>query len=115
MSLPNSRIMIHEASRSISNSQVQDVLIKAKELAYKNDVLIEILAKHSGKSRDEIRSHFERDLFLDPTEAKEMGLIDQIVRTQADMPGAKKKKQLIASKKPAAAKDGAKVVATSAL
>ena len=77
-SLPNSRIMVHQPSAGFQG-QVTDIEIHANEVSSLKKRLNEIYSKHTGKSVDEIKTALERDNFMTPENAKEFGLIDQVV------------------------------------
>ena len=77
-SLPNSRIMIHQPSAGYQG-QATDIEIHAKEIIALKERLNKIYSKHTRKSEDEIRKELERDKFLTATEAKDFGLIDEVV------------------------------------
>jgi ATP-dependent Clp protease protease subunit len=83
-SLPNSRIMIHQpllAGGGLSG-QVTDIEIHAKELIKTKEKLTKIYETHTGQKYDKLHSLMERDYFLDPMEAKELGLIDTVVESR---------------------------------
>ena len=82
-SLPNSRIMVHQPSGGFSG-QATDIEIHAKEILSLRARLNEIYVKHTGQKIDVIEAAMERDKFLDPEEAKEFGLIDQVVESRPD-------------------------------
>ncbi len=85
--LPNSRIMIHQPSSGGGiGGTAADIEIQAKEILYARQRLNEILAKHTGQSVERISEDVDRDRFMSPLEAKEYGLIDQVVESRADMP-----------------------------
>ena len=77
-SLPNSRIMVHQPSAGYQG-QATDIEIHAKEILALKDRLNKIYSKHTKKSENEIRKALERDKFMTPEEAKEFGLIDEVV------------------------------------
>ena len=77
-SLPNSRIMIHQVSGGFRGQQ-SDIEIQAREALYLRQRSDEILAKHTGKSVEQIHEDTERDYFMDPDEARDYGLIDGII------------------------------------
>ena len=77
-SLPNSRIMVHQPSAGFQG-QATDIEIHANEALSLKKRLNEIYSKHTNKSVDEIKSALERDNFMTPENAKEFGLIDQVV------------------------------------
>ena len=76
--LPNSRIMTHQPSGGFQG-QATDIEIHAKEIISLRSRLNKIYEKHSGKSMKQIEKIMERDTFMSPDEAKEMGLIDEVV------------------------------------
>jgi ATP-dependent Clp protease protease subunit len=80
-SLPNSRIMIHQPLGG-AQGQASDVAIQAQEMARIKDKLNEILAKHTGKAVKEIEAACDRDNFMSAMDAKEFGLIDEILGVQ---------------------------------
>ncbi len=77
-SLPNSRIMVHQPSAGFQG-QATDIEIHANEVLSLKKRLNEIYSKHTGKSVDEIKLALERDNFMTPENAKDFGLIDQVV------------------------------------
>ena len=76
--LPNARIMTHQPSGGFQG-QATDIEIHAKEIIGLRSRLNKIYEKHSGKTLKQIEKIMERDTFMSPTEAKEMGLIDEVV------------------------------------
>ena len=78
LSLPNSRIMVHQPSAGFQG-QATDIEIHAKEILDLKKRLNKIYAKHTKKSEDEIKKALERDKFMSPAEAKDFGLIDDVV------------------------------------
>jgi ATP-dependent Clp protease protease subunit len=78
ISLPNSRIMIHQPSGG-AQGQASDIEIQAREILYLRARLNEIYVKHTGQSLEVIAQAVERDKFLSPVEAKEFGLIDEVM------------------------------------
>ena len=78
LSLPNSRIMVHQPSAGFQG-QATDIEIHAKEILDLKKRLNKIYAKHTRKSEDEIKKALERDKFMSPAEAKDFGLIDEVV------------------------------------
>ena len=77
-SLPNSRIMVHQPSAGFQG-QATDIEIHANEVLSLKKRLNEIYSNNTGKSVDDIKKGLERDNFMTPKEAKEFGLIDQVV------------------------------------
>ena len=76
--LPNSRVMVHQPSGGFQG-QATDIEIHAKEIIDLKGRLNAIYSKHTGQSVKKISEMLERDKFLNPKEAKELGLIDEIV------------------------------------
>jgi len=87
--LPHSKIMIHQPWGGVSG-QASDIQIQAEEILKAKRLLNELLARHSGRDIELIEKETERDRYLTPEEAKEYGIVDEIV-TQT--PDAKKKKK----------------------
>ena len=77
-SLPNSRIMVHQPSAGYQG-QATDIEIHANEVLSLKKRLNEIYSKHTGKNVDEIKEALERDNFMTPDNARDFGLIDQVV------------------------------------
>ena len=77
-SLPNSRIMVHQPSAGFQG-QATDIEIHANEVLSLKKRLNEIYSNNTGKTVDEVKKALERDNFMTPKEAKEFGLIDQVV------------------------------------
>ncbi|HPI37317.1 MAG TPA: ATP-dependent Clp endopeptidase proteolytic subunit ClpP [Ignavibacteriaceae bacterium] len=78
-SLPHSKIMLHQPSIGGLGGQTSDIEIHAKEMLKTRDTLYAILAKHTGKTTEQITKDSDRDYFLTPEEAKEYNLIDNIL------------------------------------
>ena len=76
--LANSRVMIHQPLGG-SDGQASDIEIHAREILAQRQRLNEILAEHTGKSASQVRSDTERDRYLTAPEAKEYGLIDEVL------------------------------------
>ncbi len=77
--LPHSRIMIHQVSGGVSG-QATDVEIHAKEILRLKARLNEIIARHTGQPIERVEKDAERDYFMGPGEAKEYGIIDEVVQ-----------------------------------
>ncbi len=78
MSLPHSRIMIHQPSGG-AQGQATDITIQAKEILYIKDRLNTLLAGHTGQPLEKIQDDTERDFFMSAAEATEYGLIDKVL------------------------------------
>lgn len=76
--LPHSRLLLHQPMGGLGG-QATDIDIAAREILFMKQQLLEVLAKHTGRSVDDLRSDTDRDFFLRPSQAVEYGLIDQIV------------------------------------
>ncbi len=76
--LPNSRIMIHQPMGG-AGGQASDIAIQARELLAIKNRANEILATHTGKKIDEIEKDSDRDFFMTAQEAKDYGLVDDIL------------------------------------
>lgn len=82
MSLPNSRIMIHQPLGG-AQGQATDIEIQAKEILYLKDLLNQALADNTEQPLDKIALDTERDFFMSPHDAMEYGLIDQVIDRHA--------------------------------
>jgi len=96
-SLPNSRIMVHQPSGGFQG-QATDIEIHAKEILQIRERLNEIYASHTGQKVDDIAEALERDRFYTAEQAKDFGLIDEVVERRVvidpdgeDDSGSKKK------------------------
>ncbi len=78
--LPNSRIMIHQPIGGF-HGQATDVEIHAREILKMKDSLNKILAKHAGQTLEKIQFDTERDYFMSAQEAKDYGLVDEVIET----------------------------------
>lgn len=78
MSLPHSRIMIHQPLGG-AQGQATDIEIQAREILYHKQRLNEMLAEHTGQSIDRIQEDTERDFFMSAEEARDYGLVDQVI------------------------------------
>jgi ATP-dependent Clp protease protease subunit len=85
--LPNSRVMLHQPWGG-ARGQAADIDIQAKEILKLRDRLNEILAHHTGKPVDQIALDSERDYYLSGEEAREYGVVDQVVAHRPAPAGA---------------------------
>ena len=76
--LPHARILIHQPSGGASG-QATDVRIMAEEILRMRELTSRIIANHSGQSFDQVELDVERDRILTPIQAKEYGLIDEVI------------------------------------
>jgi ATP-dependent Clp protease protease subunit len=78
LALPNSKIMIHQPSGG-AQGQATDIEIHAREIIKTREQLNRIYAERTGQSLEKITADMERDFFMSPAEAKDYGLIDQVI------------------------------------
>ena len=76
--LPNAQVMIHQPYGHVGG-QVSDIEIQAKAILSRREVLNEILAHHTGQPIDRIAKDTDRDFYMDAAEAKEYGLVDEVL------------------------------------
>ena len=85
--LPNSRIMLHQPLGG-AQGQASDIEIQAREILSLKRRLYEILAKHTGRTVKQIANDADRDYWLSAQEAKDYGLIDNVLDSQATTPAS---------------------------
>jgi ATP-dependent Clp protease protease subunit len=83
--LPNARVMVHQPSGG-ARGQATDIEIQAREILTLRKRLNAIYVEHTGQSMDAIESKLERDSYMSAIEAKEWGLIDEVVTKRAAAP-----------------------------
>ena len=76
--LPNSRVLIHQPATEGTRGQVSDLEIQAKEIERMRRLMEETLARHSGRTPEQVRIDTDRDKILTAEEAVEYGIIDQV-------------------------------------
>lgn len=76
-SLPHARIMMHSVQGGFRGSS-PDIRIQAAEMEYAEQELFDLLSKHTGQTKDKIAVDFEREVYMNPTEAQTYGIIDDI-------------------------------------
>ncbi len=76
--LPYSRFLLHQIMSGVQG-QASDIDIQAKEIVRIGDMIDEILARHTGQPKDTIRRDSDRDFFMGADEAKDYGLIDEVL------------------------------------
>jgi len=81
--LPNSRMMIHQPSGG-AGGQTSDIAIAAREILRWKKTLNEVLAKHTGKTPEQIEKDSDRDYYMTATEAKAYGLVDHVEASMKD-------------------------------
>jgi ATP-dependent Clp protease protease subunit len=92
--LPNARILIHQPWGGVQG-QASDISIQAKEILRLKDRLNEILAKHCGRKVEELARDTDRDRFMSAQEAKEYGLVDQVVQSRKEIAGLTEKTSMV--------------------
>jgi ATP-dependent Clp protease protease subunit len=78
MALPHSRIMIHQPYGGVQGQAV-DIQIQAKEILRMREELNRIFARHTGQPLERVEKDSDRDFFMSPEEAKEYGLVDEVI------------------------------------
>jgi ATP-dependent Clp protease, protease subunit len=81
VALPNARVMVHQPSGG-AQGQATDIEIQAREILRMRAQLNEIYVKHTGQAIEVINAAVERDKFMSPMEAKEFGLIDEVMMSR---------------------------------
>jgi ATP-dependent Clp protease protease subunit len=76
--LPNSRIMIHQPWGGVQGKAI-DIEVHAKEILRLRETLNDILAKHTGQLKEKISTDTEKDFFMSSKEAKDYGIIDEVI------------------------------------
>lgn len=79
--LPHSRLMIHQPKGG-ATGQATDISIAAREVLKWRDALVEVLARHTGKTEEQIRKDSDREYYLSADEAKAYGLVDEVIKTK---------------------------------
>ncbi len=87
--LPHSRIMMHQPSAGFSG-QATDIEIHAKEVLELKRRLNEIMARHTGRTEQQVEQDLERDNFMSSAEAVKYGLIDTVLEQRTELPPDKK-------------------------
>ena len=77
--LPNSRVLIHQPSLGGLSGQATDIDIQAREILRMREIINEILAGHTGQPLEKIQRDVERDFIMNAEQAKEYGLVDEII------------------------------------
>ncbi len=79
MSLPNSRILIHQPLMGGLSGQATDIDIQAREILKLRENLNQILMRNTGQTKERIEKDTDRDFFMSAQQAKEYGLIDEVI------------------------------------
>ena len=77
--LPHSKVMIHQPYGGVGG-QVSDIEIQAEEILKTREVLNQVLAEHTGQSLEKIARDTDRDYYMNATEAKEYGVVDDVLK-----------------------------------
>jgi ATP-dependent Clp protease, protease subunit len=83
LALPNSRILIHQPYTETGRADLSDLEIQANEILRIRTVMERMLAKHTGRSQEEVRKDVDRDKILNADEALAYGMIDQVLTSRA--------------------------------
>jgi len=86
--LPHARLMIHQPWGGVQGAAA-DISIQAREILRLREKINELLAHHTGKSLETIARDTDRDFYMSPEEAREYGLVDQVIVTQKEVKGGK--------------------------
>jgi ATP-dependent Clp protease protease subunit len=81
--LPNSRVMIHQPSGG-AGGQAADIAIAAREILRWRKVLNETVAKHTGKTAEQVEKDSDRDYYMTAQEARDYGIVDHVVESTRD-------------------------------
>jgi ATP-dependent Clp protease protease subunit len=79
LALPNSRILIHQPSMGGLSGQATDIDIHAREILRMREITNQLLAKHTSQKLDKVEKDVERDFIINSQQAKEYGIIDDII------------------------------------
>src|SRR5580658_2032304 len=79
LALPNSRILIHQPSMGGLSGQATDIDIHAREILRMREITNQLLSKHSGQKLEKVEKDVERDFIMNSQQAKEYGIIDDII------------------------------------
>jgi ATP-dependent Clp protease protease subunit len=93
--LPHSRIMMHQPSGG-SQGTASDIEIAAREILYLRSNMNQLMAKHTGRPVEQIERDFDRDRYMSAEEAKDYGIIDQIVTHRGEVIAESKQPTLTA-------------------
>ena len=85
--LPNSKVMIHQPLGG-TQGQATDIEIHAREILKTREQLNKILAERTGQPLEKIQADTERDYYMSAAEAKDYGLVDEVVKSRKEIPGA---------------------------
>jgi ATP-dependent Clp protease protease subunit len=83
MALPNARVLIHQPYAQSGYAQVSDLEIAANEILRLKETLERVLSRHTGQTIEKIAKDTDRDYVLTAAEAKEYGIIDEVIEERA--------------------------------
>jgi ATP-dependent Clp protease protease subunit len=89
--LPNSTIHMHQVI-SGAQGQAADIVIAAREVARQQELIKEIIVRHTGQSLEKVTHDTDRDFYLNPEQAVEYGLVDEVLKKPSDEKEEKEKK-----------------------
>lgn len=84
MSLPNSRVLIHQPMMGGLSGQASDIDIQAREILQLRERLNDILVKHTGQPLEKIQADTDRDYFMSAHQARDYGIVDQVIEPKGD-------------------------------
>jgi ATP-dependent Clp protease protease subunit len=90
--LPNATIHMHQAMGG-AQGQAADIVIAAREIARQQDIIKDIIVKHTGQPLDKVTHDTDRDFYLNPQQAVEYGIIDEVLHKPAEVKEEKEKKE----------------------
>ena len=83
--LPHSRIMIHQPSQGGGGGTASDIEIQAREILYLRSKMNELMAKHTGRAVEQIERDTDRDRFMSADEAKDYGMVDNVIAHRGEL------------------------------
>jgi ATP-dependent Clp protease protease subunit len=89
--LPNATIHMHQAAGG-AQGQAADIVIAAREISRQQDIIKEIIVKHTGQPMDKVTHDTDRDFYLNPEQAVEYGIIDEVLNKPGEAKEEKPKK-----------------------
>jgi ATP-dependent Clp protease protease subunit len=90
--LPNATIHMHQAMGG-AQGQAADIVIAAREIARQQDIIKDIIVRHTGQPLDKVTHDTDRDFYLNPQQAVEYGIIDEVLNKPAETKEVKEKKE----------------------
>jgi ATP-dependent Clp protease protease subunit len=90
--LPSATIHMHQAVGGVQG-QAADMVIAAREIARQQDIIKDIIVKHTGQTLEKITHDTDRDFYLNPEQAVEYGIVDEVLNKPSDQKEGKEKKE----------------------